>query len=80
MDENCDCFVCKNYSKAYVKYQLSQEEAVGYRLATFHNLYYLQRLMEQARVAIKQGKFLEFKNKTKKIYEKADKSVRSNKK
>jgi len=76
LDENCDCFVCKNYTRAYIKYQLTQEEAVGMRLATFHNLYYLMRLIEQARVAIRQGKFLEFKNKIKKIYEKADKSVK----
>ncbi len=76
LDKNCDCFVCKNYTRAYIKYQLTQEEAVGYRLATFHNLYYLMRLMEQARKAIKAGKFLEFKNKIKKIYEKADDSIK----
>ncbi len=77
LDENCDCFVCKNYTRAYIKYQLTQEEAVGMRLATFHNLYYLQRLMEQARAAIKQGKFLDFKNKIKKIYDNEDKTVKT---
>jgi len=77
IDENCDCFVCKNYTRAYIKYQLTQEEAVGMRLATFHNLYYLMRLMEQARAAIKQGKFSEFKNKIKKIYDKEDKTVKT---
>jgi queuine tRNA-ribosyltransferase len=76
LDENCSCWVCKNYTRAYIRYQLFQEEAVGFRLATYHNLYYLQRLMEQARAAIKKGKFLEFKNKVKKIYVKEDKSVR----
>ena len=76
LDENCDCFVCKNYTRSYIRYQLYQEEAVGFRLATYHNLYYLQRLMEQAREAIKKGKFLEFKNKVKGIYEKEDRSVR----
>ena len=60
----------------FIRYQLFQEEAVGYRLATYHNLYYLQRLMEFAREAIKKGKFLEFKNKVKKVYEKEDKSVK----
>ena len=77
LDENCDCFVCKNYTRAYIRYQLSQEEAVGMRLATFHNLYYLMRLMEQARKAIKAGKFLEFKNKVKKIYDNEDKTVKT---
>lgn len=77
LDENCDCFVCKNYTRAYIKYQLTQEEAVGMRLATFHNLYYLMRLMEQTRAAIKAGKFLGFKNKIKKIYDKEDKTVKT---
>jgi len=70
LDKNCDCFVCKNYSRAYVKYMLMQEEAVGYRLASFHNLYFLQKLMERARDSIKKGKFLIFKNNFKKNYEK----------
>jgi queuine tRNA-ribosyltransferase len=77
LDKNCDCFVCKNYTRAYIRYQLNQEEAVGMRLATFHNLYYLQRLMEQSRVAIKKGKFKEFKDKIKKIYAKEEKSVKA---
>ena len=76
LDKNCDCYVCKNFTRAYIRYQLFQEEAVGMKLATYHNLYYLMRLMEQARQAIKQGKFLEFKNKIKKIYDKEEKSVR----
>jgi len=76
LDENCDCFVCKNYSRAYIKYQLTQGEAVGMRLATFHNLYYLMKLMADSRKAIKTGKFLEFKNKIKRIYKKADNSVK----
>ncbi len=68
IDKNCDCFVCKNYTRAYIRYQLKMEEGVGYRLATYHNLYYLQRLMEQARCEIRRGKFKEFKKKIIKIY------------
>jgi len=77
IDKNCDCFVCKNYSKAYIRYQLYQEEAVGMRLASFHNLHYLISLMEQSRTAIKKGKFKEFMNKVKKVYEKTDKKTNS---
>ncbi len=76
IDENCDCFVCKNYTRAYIRYQLQQEEAVGMRLATYHNLYYLTHLMQQTREAIKKGKFKEFMNKVKKEYEKADKDIK----
>ncbi len=79
IDENCDCFVCKNYTRAYIRYQLKQLEPVGMRLATFHNLYYLQKLMEQSRTAIKQGKFKEFMNKVKKEYKKADRNIKKNK-
>ncbi len=76
LDENCGCFVCKDYTRAYIRYQLQQEEAVGMRLATFHNLYYLTSLMNQAREAIKKEKFREFMNKVKKEYAKADKDIK----
>jgi len=56
-----------------------QEEAVGYRLATFHNLYYLQKLMNQVRESIKKGKFKEFKTKIEKLYKKADSDIRLDK-
>lgn len=78
LDENCNCFVCKNYSRAYIRSLLKQEEGNGYRLASYHNLYYLQRLMEQARDAIKKGKFFGFKEKVKKIYARADKNLKIN--
>lgn len=78
LDENCSCGVCKNYTRAYIRYLLSQNEALGMRLTTYHNLFYITKLMEQARQAIKQGKFLEFKNKIKKNYNKADKNLRVN--
>lgn len=77
LDNSCDCWVCKNYSRAYIRYQLNQEEAVGMRLATFHNLHYLMNLMKQSREAIKAGKFKEFLTKVKKVYEKADKEVKA---
>lgn len=68
IDKNCGCFVCKTYSKAYVKFLLNQDEAVGKELASYHNLYYLQNLLQQAKTAIKNNKFKQFKNKIKKIY------------
>jgi queuine tRNA-ribosyltransferase len=80
IDKNCDCFVCKNYTRAYIRYQLKQEEPVGMRLASFHNLYYLQNLMQESRKAIKSGKFKAFMNTVKKEYEKADKDIKHNKK
>jgi queuine tRNA-ribosyltransferase len=66
LDKNCSCFVCKNYSRAYIRHLLIQEEGAGLRLASYHNLHYLQRLLEDARTAIKKGKFAEFVKKYKK--------------
>jgi len=68
IDKNCKCFACRNYSKAYISFLLKQEEAVGKELASYHNLYYLQDLIKQAKDAIKKGTFNDFKNKIKKIY------------
>lgn len=75
LDPNCNCYVCKTYTRAFIRYQLSQKEGTGYHLATYHQLYYLMRLMEQSREAIKNKKFIPFKNKIKKIYEKEDKRI-----
>jgi len=72
LDPKCDCFVCKNYSRAFIRYQLGQKEGTGYRLVTYHQLYYLMRLMENSRKAIKNGKFNSFKKKIISAYEKSD--------
>jgi queuine tRNA-ribosyltransferase len=68
IDECCDCFVCRDYSRAHIRHLLMQEEGVGYRLASYHNLYFLQRLMDKAREEIKKGKFKEFLTSFKKKY------------
>lgn len=68
LDKNCKCFVCKNYSRAYIRHLLVQEEGAGLRLASYHNLHYLQRLMDDVKSAIKSGKFLRFLEDFKKIH------------
>ncbi len=60
IDKNCKCFVCKNYSRAFIRYQLLHDEFTGKKLATYHNIYYLTKLIEKAKKKIKQGKFGEF--------------------
>jgi len=69
IDKKCDCFVCKKYSKAYIRHLLFHEEGVGLRLASYHNLYFIHKLLENARKAIKKGKFEEFLQDFKKGYE-----------
>jgi len=68
IDKNCECYACKNYSRAYIRTLLIDEEPIGRRLASIHNLHYLQNLMKKARDAIKKGKFKEMLSKVKKIY------------
>ncbi len=59
IDENCDCYTCRNYSRAYLKHLNRCNEILGHRLATIHNLHYYQHLMARMREAIKHRDFKE---------------------
>lgn len=59
--DECDCYVCKNYTRAYIRHLFKAEEILGQRLATYHNLHFLIKLMDNARKAIKEEKFKEYK-------------------
>ncbi|MAG08432.1 tRNA guanosine(34) transglycosylase Tgt [Candidatus Woesearchaeota archaeon] len=61
LDEDCDCYVCKSFSRAYINYLMRISEHVYMRYTTYHNLYFMQRLMERVRKSIKAKKFSEFK-------------------
>ncbi|PYZ98812.1 tRNA guanosine(34) transglycosylase Tgt [Alteribacter lacisalsi] len=61
IDENCDCQVCKNYSRAYIRHLVKCNETFGYRLTSYHNLYFLVNLMENVRQAIRKDRLLDFK-------------------
>ena len=68
IDKNCSCFVCKDYSRAHIRHLLQNGEGVGYRLASYHNLYFLQDLMRKSKEAIKKDKFKEFMKKFERNY------------
>ena len=40
LDSECNCFVCRDYTRAHLRHLLMQEEGVGFRLASYHNLYF----------------------------------------
>lgn len=63
LDPECDCYTCRNYSRAYLRHLYVTDEAFGKRLLSIHNLRFLIRIMEGAREAIKNDCFLEYKNK-----------------
>ncbi len=61
LDPNCDCYTCKNYSRAYIRHLFKSNEILGARLTTYHNLYFLLKLMEDVRKAILNDSLLDFK-------------------
>ncbi|MBR6510418.1 MAG: tRNA guanosine(34) transglycosylase Tgt [Clostridia bacterium] len=70
IDENCDCPVCKRYSKAYIRHLLKAEEMLSQRLLVIHNLWFYNHLMIDIRNALDNGNFAEFKKEKEIIYSK----------
>jgi queuine tRNA-ribosyltransferase len=68
IDEECDCFVCRNYTRAYIQHQLRMNEPTGKKIATYHNLHFMQSLIRKSREAIEEGKFDKFKAGILKVY------------
>ena len=61
LDHDCDCYTCKNYTRAYLRHLIKCNEGLGQRLTSIHNLRFLIHLMEEIRVAIQENRFLDFK-------------------
>lgn len=61
LDEECDCYTCKNYTKAYLHHLFKAEEEFGKTLNSIHNIRFLIKLAEGARKAIQEDRFSEFK-------------------
>jgi len=62
LDSMCDCKVCKNYTRSYIRHLFKAEESLGQRLVSYHNLYFLKQLMKDIREAIKQDDLEGFRN------------------
>ena len=62
LDSSCDCFVCQNYSKSYIRHLFLSRELLSYRLNTFHNVYFYINLMKQIRTAIKEDRWSSFRD------------------
>ena len=61
LDPECDCYTCRNYTKAYIRHLIKTNEMLGARLITTHNLHFLLKLMENIRQAIREDRLLDFK-------------------
>lgn len=62
LDEECDCYACRNYTRAYIRHLFKAKEILGARLTTIHNLYFLIKLMERIREAIKNDSLLKLRD------------------
>ena len=62
LDPACDCYTCKNYSRAYIRHLLKADETFGIRLTTYHNLHFLLQLMRDVRQAIMEDRLLDFRD------------------
>ena len=60
LDPECDCYACKNYTKAYLRHLINVGEMMGGMMLSLHNITYLNKLMREIRNAILEGSFTEY--------------------
>ena len=68
LEQDCDCYACKNYTRAYIRHLVNTGEMLGAELLSIHNIRFLTRLAEQARQAILEDRFPEFREEFAKRY------------
>ncbi|MEA1960070.1 MAG: tRNA guanosine(34) transglycosylase Tgt [Bacillota bacterium] len=68
LDEQCDCYVCRNYTRAYIRHLVKTNEMLGHRLLSYHNVYFLVKMMEEIRKALQEEEFTSYYNKFYKTY------------
>jgi queuine tRNA-ribosyltransferase len=61
IEENCKCYACRCFSRAYIRHLIKSEEILGLRLVSLHNLHFYLALLRAARTAILEGRFAEFR-------------------
>ena len=61
LDPECDCYACKNYSRAYIRHLFRSKEMLAATLISIHNIRFLERMMEGIRKSIEEDRFLEYK-------------------
>ena len=68
LDPECDCYTCKNYTRAYIRHLVKTQEILGTRLLSIHNLRFLTKLMERVRIEIENDHLSEFRDEFYKKY------------
>ncbi len=62
IDENCTCYTCQNYTRAYVHHLIKTDEILGLRLTSYHNLHFLLNMMEEVRQAIREDRLGDYRD------------------
>ena len=62
LDDECDCYTCKNYTRAYIRHLVNTKEILGIRLLSIHNLRFLTKLMENIRIEIERDNLKNFRD------------------
>jgi len=68
LDKNCNCYTCKNFSRAYLRHLFNAGEALAGRLVSYHNIQFYINLMKEIRFHIKRGDFDSFASNIRKVY------------
>jgi queuine tRNA-ribosyltransferase len=64
IDEGCDCYTCRNYTRAYLRHLFISKEILALELSSIHNLHFYLNLVKEARRKIIEGNFFDWKNET----------------
>ena len=68
LDPECDCYTCRNYTRAYIRHLIKANEILGVRLLSIHNINFLTKLIEKVRIEIENDNLLGFKKEFYKKY------------
>ena len=68
LDDECDCYCCKNFTKAYLRHLINADEILGARLLSLHNIRFLTKMTEDIKKAIWEDRLLDFRDEFYKKY------------
>lgn len=62
LDDECDCYACRNYTRAYIRHLVKANEILGIRLLSIHNIKFLTNLMDKVRIEIENDNLGSFRD------------------
>jgi len=77
IDDQCGCYACQNFTRAYLRHLFHSDEILGLRLGSLHNIYFYHSLLAKIRDAIKAGRFENWKREFQRTYQTSEQAVES---